>query len=1792
MSLNKSIFHQPTFEVSFPKPRDVERSVSPCEIPSPSGKSRVSSPLGKVTSSDQTKHESQQSSQSFQNEALPTYNDLSPVKATNILTPKMATKDTEIPFSQIPVSNSAKTSPSKLVLAQPSATKADNFLFMDVIEDQIDLRLASSDNPTAVMELDLDGNISYLSKNWESIVGTKIKKIINKPISNIIIGNNHEDFQVFNNAIESMIRENGSYKVKFITATNERLSLDIHSSGKLTPHPSTEDLLLGESAHTMHAQHALEQAQRDALAAQPTPEVMLPDNASMDSEDSTISSKLSNNGDIIELEAQGILIHSTKTNLPTHSMWTVKPFVHINLDLTLPENLINLLGFGSELFEGYLINLNELGIFDEASVPQPKTVLCRICESQIPAWFIERHSDLCIVEHRVNEDLQACHDAINDQRDLIQKISESLLRLQLVLQASLPGPGNTSQNVGSISSSSSSLVSTHSSGSSNSSSSDDNGSSSFVLEYKGIPLPTLPSEFSPRLANQVLHKNFHANNPMIQSKKFPFGILQRLIDLCDEALLVNPAESDDGGTFQFSPKTEKAINTVINWKFVETSDLAIRSIIEDTQLLVNEKIETLSRLISILQYSDKIKKEVDDLVLKTVRDTVHQIKEQSMKLDYDSNWSNSNSNSVTEIPSPAQSKDMKQTLSDPVQIKASSDNTTVIHSPLPSHTLSPPSKLFQEPFFKDNEFKSITPKDILQRGRSTDIVRHASATSSQSSISIGNSLTNSRDLVETLQDLELSKKSTDKDSPHASLSNNSSFSSPRRHLSPTPYVEKQNLSSFQRSSRFDGTPLSSPSIYHGEGSHNDSISSSDKKSVSGAVWPPAINHHSSKSSFNKPPLSPLLVSTTPASKPSGGGIRDYEVIKPISKGAFGSVFLAKRKLTGDYVAIKCLKKRDMIAKNQILNVKSERAVMMKQSDSPYVAQLYSSFQSKDYLYLVMEYLHGGDCATLIKTLGTLDDAWAKPYIAEVIIGVDDLHKRGIIHRDLKPDNLLIDSKGHLKLTDFGLSRMGVVGRQTRQHRKSSSSEQGIEIFRKSLSQQQPPHNQSPLANVSGGLGFGNVIDSPLLEFFHKRTSSVTPFSLSPAMENTKPNIAPTGTPTSLTSPTLSFMDSFIQQQQTMPPLLNHRSSSMFKPGGRSGSNSSALESPLLKPLIPRTSSETSFAIVEDDFQVSPSINPITSYALFDPQNDDSDKRFVGTPDYLAPETIEGVGQSESSDWWSLGCILFEFLYGYPPFHADTPDKVFKNILEGRIDWPPLSQEEDRRLCSPTAKDLIKKLLTLNPEERLGYNGADEIKEHEYFKGMNWDTLFEERASFVPELEDPESTDYFDLRGADIAQFPKEDSDEERNYGSNTIINTTGAIANNEPDSPIIGNVGGGLGNLGPTSSANSLLVPGSQTCSPTTGPPSKRERRSSRLADPSEFGSFHFRNLAVLEKQNKDVINRLKSEHLEHRNSFSSSSSESTPKSRSRGFSLTGTTNMNPQGSPFKRPVSPIGTLSGSGPASNSGGTSTPSSSNGATNTFNLQSIGRSRSPQKLETSSSSPQSFKHERVESTVSNYSSGDELSFEKSEVYFSDKNRVEGYHEKNRASVHSLTKQVLRDFSPSSSDNEDSKSSALLRIKKRRESARRTVGTSGGSISQEEALLGSRIAEFDVLYCESIPIVRYSVCKLLKKCGCIVVAVGDGDELIRRATSQVKFDLIFTALKLSKIDAIDAVKLVKFTTGINSRTPIIAVTGFAAEATESQVFDYVIEKPIEKTSIQRCIEKFLINDEAIESDGEGKM
>ncbi|ORX45049.1 kinase-like protein [Piromyces finnis] len=153
-------------------------------------------------------------------------------------------------------------------------------------------------------------------------------------------------------------------------------------------------------------------------------------------------------------------------------------------------------------------------------------------------------------------------------------------------------------------------------------------------------------------------------------------------------------------------------------------------------------------------------------------------------------------------------------------------------------------------------------------------------------------------------------------------------------------------------------------------------------------------------------------------------IKDFEIIKPISRGAYGKVYLARKRATQDLYAIKVMKKSDMIRKNMVSQVLAEKKVL-ELSRNPFVVKLYYAFHSKEYLYLVMEYLIGGDLSSLLNNFGYFDENMAKIYIAETAIALEYLHKNSIIHRDLKPDNLLINKEGHIKLTDFGLSRIVV-----------------------------------------------------------------------------------------------------------------------------------------------------------------------------------------------------------------------------------------------------------------------------------------------------------------------------------------------------------------------------------------------------------------------------------------------------------------------------------------------------------------------------------------------------------------------------------------------------------------------------------------------------------------------------------------------------------------------------------------------------------------------------------------------
>ncbi|XP_065225840.1 microtubule-associated serine/threonine-protein kinase 3 [Planococcus citri] len=156
---------------------------------------------------------------------------------------------------------------------------------------------------------------------------------------------------------------------------------------------------------------------------------------------------------------------------------------------------------------------------------------------------------------------------------------------------------------------------------------------------------------------------------------------------------------------------------------------------------------------------------------------------------------------------------------------------------------------------------------------------------------------------------------------------------------------------------------------------------------------------------------------------------DFQVIKLISNGAYGSVYLVRHVETRQRFALKKIIKHSVMLRNQIEQVFAERDIMSF-TDNPFVVSMYCSFETKKYLCLVMEYVEGGDCASLLKTIGPLPPDIAKFYFAETVLAVEYLHSYGIVHRDLKPDNLLINAFGHIKLTDFGLSKMGLMSLAT------------------------------------------------------------------------------------------------------------------------------------------------------------------------------------------------------------------------------------------------------------------------------------------------------------------------------------------------------------------------------------------------------------------------------------------------------------------------------------------------------------------------------------------------------------------------------------------------------------------------------------------------------------------------------------------------------------------------------------------------------------------------------------------
>jgi len=152
--------------------------------------------------------------------------------------------------------------------------------------------------------------------------------------------------------------------------------------------------------------------------------------------------------------------------------------------------------------------------------------------------------------------------------------------------------------------------------------------------------------------------------------------------------------------------------------------------------------------------------------------------------------------------------------------------------------------------------------------------------------------------------------------------------------------------------------------------------------------------------------------------------QNFSTIKIIGKGAFGEVKLVQRKTDGKIYALKSLIKSEMFKKDQLAHVRAERDILADSKDNPWLVKLHASFQDNAYLYMLMEFLPGGDLMTMLIKYEIFSEDITRFYMAEIVMAIEAVHKLGFLHRDIKPDNILLDRGGHIKLTDFGLSTGG------------------------------------------------------------------------------------------------------------------------------------------------------------------------------------------------------------------------------------------------------------------------------------------------------------------------------------------------------------------------------------------------------------------------------------------------------------------------------------------------------------------------------------------------------------------------------------------------------------------------------------------------------------------------------------------------------------------------------------------------------------------------------------------------
>lgn len=162
------------------------------------------------------------------------------------------------------------------------------------------------------------------------------------------------------------------------------------------------------------------------------------------------------------------------------------------------------------------------------------------------------------------------------------------------------------------------------------------------------------------------------------------------------------------------------------------------------------------------------------------------------------------------------------------------------------------------------------------------------------------------------------------------------------------------------------------------------------------------------------------------------GPDDFQILRLIGKGTFGQVYQVRKKDTGRIYAMKVLSKKVIVQKKEVAHTVGERNILVRTAttESPFIVGLKFSFQTSNDLFLVTDYMSGGELFWHLQKEGRFDEKRAKFYIAELILAIQHLHKNDIVYRDLKPENILLDANGHIALCDFGLSKANLTKNDT------------------------------------------------------------------------------------------------------------------------------------------------------------------------------------------------------------------------------------------------------------------------------------------------------------------------------------------------------------------------------------------------------------------------------------------------------------------------------------------------------------------------------------------------------------------------------------------------------------------------------------------------------------------------------------------------------------------------------------------------------------------------------------------